>query len=111
MLMRLAMAMAMATASVSMLVTVSEQAGRSQSQRKASVMTALSAKSVFAGTASCSASQTSLLSTASVSAICALRMAKSLISVWVSVLAQAFARCDPRPCERRGSRRCRRSTA
>jgi hypothetical protein len=100
MLMRLAM---------SMLVTVSEQAGRSQSQRKASVMTALSAKSVFAGTASCSASQTSLLSTASVSAICALQMAKILISV--SVLAQAFARCDPRRGERRASRRCRSSPA
>jgi hypothetical protein len=67
------MLMRLATASVSILVTVSvtvsEQARRSHSQRKTSVMTAPLAKFLFAGTACCLASQTSLLSMASVSAI------------------------------------------
>jgi hypothetical protein len=77
------MRLAMAKASVSMLLTVSGQAGRSHSQRKRSVTAALPAKFLLAGMARCWVSQTSLLSTASVSAICALRMAKTLISVWM----------------------------
>src|ERR1700730_3947099 len=106
-------AMASASARVSMLVTVSEQALHFHSTRKTSVMPALPAKFLFAGKACCLGSQTSLLSMAPVLAIYALQMAKFLISVWAwaSVFEQEFARCDPRPCERRGSRRRRPSTA
>src|SRR5207248_10955998 len=102
------------------LVTMSEQARRSHSQRKTSVTTAPPAKFLFAGMGYCSASQisllpralvsasqTSLLSMVSVSAICAVPVAKTLVSVrvWASVLEQGSAHCDQCRDGRHGARR------
>jgi hypothetical protein len=90
-LLLLALASALLLATVS--VSASEQAERSRCQRETSEMTAQRAKFLFAGRACCSVLQIfSLLSTASESAICALRMAKGVASV--SESEQEFARCD-----------------
>ena len=111
----LMIALAPGSLSASALVLVWEYATGSRSGPKKLVTTTIRAKFPFAGTAWGSVSETSPLSPvrASRSAICATPVAKTLVLVWAwaSALEQAFARCDPRPCEHREWRRFRFSRA